>query len=267
MIIIGEKINGTRKAVKKAILERDTAYIQGLALEQTSAGADYIDVNAGTNPNRETEDMLWLIDVVQNATDVPICLDSSSPKTLVAALGHTLRLPMVNSINADPGHLDSFLPIIKERGCPVIALALDESKSGMPKTMGERLENIAKIIAKTREIGIDDSFLFIDPLVLTVSTDNNAALETISCILRIKECYPKAHITGGLSNVSFGLPRRELINRTFLCLAMAAGLDSAICDPANTALIESIKATDMLLGRDLFCRAYTTAAKRGFDKK
>ena len=267
MIFIGEKINGTRKAVKEAILASDRGYIERISLEQANAGADYLDVNAGTNPDRETGDMLWLLGIVQNVTDVPVCIDSSSPQTLKAALEHVKRLPLVNSINADPRRLESFVPLVKEKGCPVIALALDESKSGMPKSTEERLENIAKIFAKTREMGIPDDRLFIDPLIMAVSTDNNACMEALMCIQTIRERYPQAHITGGLSNISFGLPKRELVNRTFLTLAMSAGMDSAVCDPANTALIESLKATDMLLGCDSFCRNYTVAAKRGFDKK
>jgi 5-methyltetrahydrofolate--homocysteine methyltransferase len=211
--------------------------------------------------------MLWVLDIAQSVTDIPICIDSSSADTLKAALEYVKRLPMVNSINADARRLESIVPIVREKGCPVIALALDESKSGMPKSTEERLQNIAKIFEKTREAGIADDHLFIDPLIMAVSTDNKACMEALSCIRLIRERYPQAHITGGLSNISFGLPKRELVNRTFLTLAMSAGMDSAVCDPANTALIESLKATDMLLGRDRFCRAYTTAAKSGFVKK
>jgi 5-methyltetrahydrofolate--homocysteine methyltransferase len=267
MILIGEKINATRKAVTQAVLDRDRLYIEHLAVEQAEAGADYLDVNAGTNPDRETEDMVWVLDVVQTATDLPLSIDSSSSKTLKAALEHVKRLPMVNSINADTRRLDSFLPIVAEKGCPVIALSLDESKSGMPKSIEERMENIAKICERTREAGIADDRLYIDPLIMAVGTDNSASMNALSCIRMIRERYPQAHITGGLSNVSFGLPKRELVNRTFLTMAMSAGMDSAICDPSNTAFIESLKATDMLLGRDRFCRAYTVAAKRGFDRK
>jgi 5-methyltetrahydrofolate--homocysteine methyltransferase len=173
---------------------------------------------------------------------------------------------MVNSINADPRRLDSFLPLISDLGCPVVALSLDESKSGMPKDTAERLENIARVFTATRAAGITDDRLFVDPLIMSVSTDTSAGMEALECIRQIHALYPEAHITGGLSNISFGLPKRELVNRTFLSLAMAVGLDSAICDPGNIALIESLKATDMILGRDKFCRRYTTAAKDGFSK-
>lgn len=267
MIVIGEKINGTRKAVNAAILARDAQFIADLAAEQAAAGADYLDVNAGTNPDREVEDMLWLLEVVQGAAETPICIDSSSPATLKAALEHVKAVPMVNSINADPRRLEAFIPLIAERGCPVIALALDESRSGMPKDNAERLQNVARIFEATRAAGIADAQVYVDPLIMSVATDNSACVQALDCIRAIRAAYPEAHITGGLSNISFGLPERALVNRTFLTLALGAGLDSAVCNPANRALIESLKATEMLLGRDRFCRKYTTAAKAGFVKK
>ena len=268
MILIGEKINGTRKGVRTAILNRDADAIRALAAEQAAAGADYLDVNAGTAPEREAEDMLWLLELVKEAApEVPICIDSSSPSTLKTALEHLEKTPMVNSVNADPRRLESFLPLIAERGCPVIALALDESKSGMPKSNAERLENLSRIFEATHAAGIPDDKVYADPLIMAVSTDNKAGAEVLECIRQIHETWPEAHITGGLSNISFGLPERAIVNRTFLTLAMFNGLDSAVCNPANRPLIEALKATDMLLGRDRFCRKFTTAARNGFSKK
>lgn len=268
MIIIGEKINGTRKSVQTAILNRDAEAIIALAKEQAAAGADYLDVNAGTNPEREKEDMLWLLELVaQAAPETPVCIDSSSPETLKAALEHVQAVPLVNSVNADPARLDAFLPVIAERGCPVIALALDESKSGMPKTIEERMDNLERIFAAAHAAGISDDKVFVDPLIMAVATDNKAATEVLECIRQIHERWPEAHITGGLSNISFGLPERALVNRTFLTMAMQMGLDSAVCNPANRPLIEAVKATEMLLGKDRFCRKYTKAAKEGFIRK
>jgi 5-methyltetrahydrofolate--homocysteine methyltransferase len=267
MIFIGEKINGTRKAVQEAILNRDRAFIENTALEQARAGADYLDVNAGTSPDREKDDMLWLIGIVQEVTEVPVCIDSSSPGTLAAALGQVKQTPMVNSVNADPARLEAFLPLIKEKEAPVIALALDESKTGMPKTVGERLENIRRIMEAASAYGIPEERVFIDPLIMSVAADHTAGAAALEAIRAIRAAYPNAHITGGLSNVSFGLPNRELVNRTFLTLAMAAGMDSAVVNPANRALIESLKATELILGKDRFCRSYTRAAKAEFAGK
>jgi 5-methyltetrahydrofolate--homocysteine methyltransferase len=267
MIFIGEKINGTRKIIQQAILEHNAAFISETAASQANAGADYLDINAGTSPERETDDMLWLIDTVQAVVDTPICIDSSSTKVLNAALSRVARTPLVNSINADPKRLLSFLPLIKDKGCSIIALAMDESKSGMPKNNDERRENIEKIFKATREYGIPDGNIFVDPLIMSIATDITAGTQALDIIRWIRETYPEAHITGGFSNISFGLPNRALVNRTFLTLAIAAGADSAVIDPASVTVIESLKATDMLLGNDKFCRKYTLAAKIGFSKK
>lgn len=267
MIIIGEKINGTRSQVKEAVLSRNIDYIRNLARSQAEAGADYLDVNAGTDPEREVEDLLWLIDVVQAEVDTPICIDSSTPSAIKEALKVVKLAPMINSINGSKEKLESFIPLIKQRNCPVIALCLDESKSGMPKTIEERMEILDRIVVATREVQIPDESLFVDPLIMTVATDQQAAVMALDCIKLVREKYPKAHITGGLSNVSFGLPNRSLVNHTFLTLAMAAGLDSAIVDPSNVELLKSLYATELLLGRDKFCRKYTAASKEGFAKK
>jgi 5-methyltetrahydrofolate--homocysteine methyltransferase len=267
MIFIGEKINGTRKIVQQAILDRNIAYITEAAKTQAEAGADYLDINAGTSPDRETADMLWLIDTVQAAVETPICIDSSSPKTLIAALERVNKTPLVNSVNADPARLNSFLPLIGKKNCAVIALAMDESKSGMPKDNGERRKNIETIFAATRKAGISDGSVFVDPLIMAVATDQSAGVQAFEMIRWIRESYAEAHITGGFSNISFGLPNRALVNRTFLSLAIAFGADAAVIDPASVTIIESLKATDMLLGKDRFCRKYTVAAKEGFVRK
>ncbi|WP_019225548.1 methyltetrahydrofolate--corrinoid methyltransferase [Dehalobacter restrictus] len=267
MIFIGESINGTRSAIKKAVLERDAEYIQRIAISQAEAGADYLDVNAGTDPNRETEDLLWLIETVQAVVDVPICIDSSTASAIKAAMGVVRATPMINSINGDSKRLESFLPLIKERNCPVIALAMDESKSDMPKTVAERMVVLEKIFKATREMAIPDEKIFIDPLIMAVATDQTAAKTVFECIRTIRATYPEAHITGGLSNVSFGLPERALINRTFLTLALEAGMDSAVVNPSNVQLIESLYATELLLSRDRFCRNYTKASKTNFSRK
>ncbi|HCX65232.1 MAG TPA: methyltetrahydrofolate--corrinoid methyltransferase [Eubacteriaceae bacterium] len=267
MIFIGEKINGTRKIIKEAVIQRNSDYIQSIAIEQANAGADYIDVNAGTDPDRETEDLLWLMETIQSVTDTPICIDSSTSSAIKEAIKVSDKTPMINSINGDPERLNDFLPFIKDKDCSVIALALDESKSGMPKTVEERLTVLESIFKATRSFGIDDEKIFIDPLIMAVSTDQSAGKTVLDCIEQIHASYPKAHITGGLSNISFGLPNRTLINRTFLSLAMAAGMDSAVVNPSNVALLETLHATELLLGKDKFCRNYTTAFKNEFSKK
>lgn len=175
--------------------------------------------------------------------------------------------PMINSINGDKKRLDDFLPFIKERNCPVIALSMDESMSGMPKSIEERMHVLENIFAATRAMGIEDSKIYIDPLIMSIATDQKAGNVVFDCIRTIHATYPEAHITGGLSNISYGLPNRSLINRTFLTLAVAAGMDSAVVNPSDTNLIESMFATNLLLGKDKFCRKYTVASKNEFKKK
>jgi 5-methyltetrahydrofolate--homocysteine methyltransferase len=259
MQIIGEKINGTRKGVGTAIANKDEALIKHLAKEQVEAGADLLDINAGTTPDREPDDLAWLVRTVQAATEVPLCLDSANPVALTEALKHIKQLPMINSINGDPEQLENILPIVVKYNCKVIAMALDESR--IPKSMDDRLNVLKKVFNATRNTGVSDEKVYIDPLVMTIGTDIKAGLTALEAIRVIKKIYPKSHITCGLSNISFGLPDRFLINRTFLTLALEAGLDSAIMDPMDRQLRESLLATELLLGRDPFCRQYTQALK------
>jgi 5-methyltetrahydrofolate--homocysteine methyltransferase len=261
MQIIGEKINGTRKRVGAAITAKDADFIRDLATSQAEAGADLLDVNAGTNPESEAQDLIWLVNTVQEVTDTQLCLDSSSPAAINAAIEHVAQTPMINSINADPARLKGMLPIVAQHQCPVIGLALDES--GMPKTIDDRMRSVRGIFAATRQAGLADSLVYIDPLIMTVATSTTAALEALECIRTIKAEFPECHVTGGLSNVSFGLPNRSVINRTFVALAVQAGMDSAIMDPNDQPLKSSIMATQLLLGRDRFCRNYTQAAREG----
>lgn len=261
MKIIGEKINGTRKLVGKAIAERDAAYIQNLARKQVDVGAHWLDVNAGTHPESEAEDLVWLVTQVQAVTDITLCLDSANPAALRAAMKEVKKTPLINSISGEPSRLEGILPIVVEFGCPVIALCMDDK--GIPATTEKRMEVLAGVMEKTHQAGITDDRLFIDPLAMTIATNTNAGniiFETMRCIRRD---HPEAHLVCGLSNVSFGLPERALINRTFLTLAIEAGLDTAIIDPTDTALQAAMYATEMLLGRDRHCLTYTRAYRAG----
>jgi len=261
MQIIGEKINGTRKEVGTAVDNRDETFIKHLAEEQVEAGADLLDINAGTTPDREPDDLAWLVRTVQEVVEVPLCLDSANPIALTEALKHNLQEPMINSINGDPDRLENILPIVVKYNCRVIAMVLDESR--VPKSVDDRLIVVKKIFSTTRGAGIPDEKVYIDPMTMTIGTDTQAGLTALEAMRGIKRMYPKSHITCGLSNISFGLPSRSLINRTFLTLALEAGLDSAIIDPTDLQLRESLLATELLLGRDPFCRRYTQAFRSG----
>ena len=222
MKIIGEKINGTRKRVARAIAERDADFIKELAQKQAEAGSTWLDVNAGTHPDKESEDLIWLIENIQLVVDTPVALDSANPKALKTAIQAVDKTPMINSISGEQERLEKILPIVAEHGCEVIALAMDDKK--IPETFEKRMEVVEKIIEATRATGVADEKVYIDPLAMTIATMTQSAIIACDTIRAVHEKYPKVHFTMGLSNISFGLPARKQINRAFLTLAMQAGL-------------------------------------------
>jgi 5-methyltetrahydrofolate--homocysteine methyltransferase len=264
MKIIGEKINGTREKVAEAIKKRDANFIKNLAMKQSEAGSDWLDVNAGTHPSQEPDDLVWLIDTIQSVVDTPLCLDSANPNALQVAIQAVNRTPMINSISGETERLEGILPIVTEHDCEVIALAMDGKK--IPETSEQRVEIVHKVIEATREAGIQDEKIYIDPLVMTIGTNIQSGLIFIETLKALQEAYPKVHFTAGLSNISFGLPARSFINRAFLTLALYAGLDCAIIDPLDKDLKSALLAAELVLGRDHHCLNYTRAYRAGvFD--
>ena len=261
MFIIGEKINGTRKAVNKAVLERDAEFIRNLALAQVAAGADALDINAGTAGESEPEDMVWLINTVQEVVDKPLSLDSPNSVALAAGLAVTKQTPVINSISGEEERLTEVLPLVAKHGCRVLALALDGVT--VPETCEERMAVVRRLFEASRKAGVPDENMFVDTLVMTVATNSDACNVTLATMRAVKQEFPKAHLTAGLSNVSFGLPARALLNRSFLTLAVSAGLDSAILDPMDRGLIETLYATEALLGKDPYCARYCRAFRDG----
>ena len=261
MQIIGEKINGSRRPVNEAILEKNSYYIQNLATEQVQCGADILDINAGTSGDRESEDLIWLVKTVQAVTDVRLCLDSPNPEALSAAIGVTNKPPVINSISAEKHKMKSMLPLISGNDCAVIALAMDDS--GIPESVEKRMSVIRRLFAAFHNAGISDEDVYVDPLVMTIASDNNSgniALDTVKAILAE---FPETHITAGASNISFGLPARSYINQAFLTLAIAAGVDSAIIDPTDTHLVSAILAAEVVTGKDRHCMNFTRAYRAG----
>ncbi len=261
MLIIAEKINGTLKKVGQAVLDRDAAFIQDLARRQAEAGADYLDVNAGTPATREADDLVWLVETVQAVTDLPLCLDSANPKALAAALERTARPPLINSISGEESRLTEILPLIPGRTAGVIAMLLDDT--GMPKGVEDRLRVAHKILERTRAAGIPDEQVYVDPLVMAVATQQDGARVALETIRTLRGQYPAVRFSVGLSNVSFGLPLRSLVNQAFLTLALYEGLDAAIMDPLDRGVMSALLATEVVLGRDRFCRRYTGAYRAG----
>jgi len=265
MKIIAEKINGTRKRVAQAIEARDVEFVQDLAIRQAAAGSTWLDLNAGTHPDREPEDLAWLVTTVQAVVDTPLSLDSVNPAALQAALQIVNKTPMINSISAEPARLSGILPIVAQHACPVIALAMDGNK--IPETAGKRFETITTIITATRALGVPDSSIYFDPLAMTISTNTHSAQLVFETLRLIRQEYPAAHTTIGLSNVSFGLPARSFVNRYFLALAIQAGLDSAILDPLDREIQAAILSAELVMGCDPHCLNFIRASRKGiFDK-
>ena len=262
MIIIGEKINGTIPSVGTAIANRDEGFIRDLALRQSHVGAQYLDVCASTTPDVELETLEWLIDLVQDATDTPLSIDSPNPEILAQVMPRVKHPGLVNSISLEGAKCDVILPLLAENDAwGVIALCCDQS--GIAETADIKVANACTLIERAAGYGIDPSRMHVDPLVLAVSAVGSAALEFLEAVKRIKDQYPTVNVTAALSNVSYGMPARKLVNSTFLVLCMQAGLDSVIADPLNRDVMGTFYATDAILDRDRHCRRYNNAYRQG----
>ena len=256
MIVIGEKINGSIPSTGKAIAAKDADFIRNLAKIQTDANADYIDVCASVNEG-ELDMMKWLIDLVQETTDTPICIDSPDPQVCIDAIKFCNKVGIVNSVSLEGDKINTIFPAIADSKWGCVALLCDDK--GIPKDAARRIEIFKEIMKKAQEYGIAADRLYIDPLVETLGTNSESLLTFVETTKAIKELYPDVHITSGLSNISFGLPGRKIINMAFMTLAMNAGMDSAIVDPTNRDMMGAVYATDALLGEDFFCMEYIGA--------
>lgn len=261
MIIIGEKINGAIPSVKKAIEERNHAYIAQLASRQTEAGASYLDICAGTGTDQELDALTWLIDVVQDATDTPLCIDSPDPRMLEKVFVKAARPGLLNSISLEGEKCAVILPLLQDNNWQVIALACDQT--GIAADAEDKIRLAFQLIEVAQAYGVTPDRIHLDPLVLALSAVNDAALNFFEAVRRIKEKYPTVNVTAALSNISYGMPARKLVNCNFLTLAIQAGLDSVIADPLNREVIGTIFATEVLLSRDKFCRKYNMAFRKG----
>lgn len=257
MIIIGEKINGSIPSVQKIIETKDSDAVRDLAKKQAGAGVTYIDVCASVSNDIEEENMKWLINLVQEVTDLPISVDSPSVSACVDAMKYCNKPGIINSVSMEGNKIETVFPVIADTSWECVALLCDDT--GIPQTAEKRLEVLEKIMEKAKEYNIDPSRIHIDPLVEMLCTSEEGVSMIIQVITEIKKRYPTIHITAAISNISYNLPVRRLVNQSFLVLAMNAGLDSAILDPLNRDLMGMIYATESLLGLDDYCMEYITA--------
>jgi 5-methyltetrahydrofolate--homocysteine methyltransferase len=245
-VIIGEKINPTgRKILAGKIKEGDYDYVRDLAIKQVETGADILDVNVGVPGLDEVAVLPEVAKIVSETVEVPLCLDSANHQALAAALAVLPGKPLVNSVNGEEKSLGAVLPVVKEHGASVIGLTMDDE--GIPNDAETRVAIAEKIIERAAKLGIAIQDIVIDPLVLTVGADSNAAAVTLQTIQLLKQEFG-VNINLGASNVSFGLPDRHTVNQAFLSLAIGMGATCAITDPIK--LTSTIRATDLLMGRD-----------------
>ena len=262
MIVIGEKINATRKAVVAALAERDARHIIQLVDEQVAAGADYLDLNGGA-PRQEEElkNMQWLVELVQEHTDVPLCIDSADADAAEVGLTAAAGKPILNSISLESERLERFLPIIRRHECMVVGLCI--SDDGMPTSAADRLARAEKLIAKLTGAGKQVDEIIVDPCFMPVSAQPDSARVVCEAITEIRRRFAEVHVGGGLCNVSFGLPKRKFVNMAMLAEAVCCGMDVAIIDPCTPTLTALLRASEVISGADEWCANYMAAYREG----
>jgi 5-methyltetrahydrofolate--homocysteine methyltransferase len=261
MLIVGELINASRKSVKEIIENQDAAGVAKLARDQRDHGANYIDVNAGVFVGREPELLKWLVATVQNAVEVPCCIDSPDPKAIAAALAVHKGTAMINSISLEKERYDALLPLVAESKSKVVALCM--SDEGMPETADQRMAIADQLVNGLVKNGVPIENIYLDPLVQPVATNNTFGGEFLQAIERITQAFKGVHTMCGLSNISFGLPERKFINQTFMVMAIARGLDGAIVNPLDARMMGCILTAETLMGRDPYCMSYLKAFRAG----
>lgn len=247
--VIGERINPTGKKVfKQALIDNNINYILNQALEQVKAGADILDVNVGLPGIDEEEMMVTVIKAIQGITDVPLQIDTTLPKALEAGLRCYNGKPIVNSVNGEEESLSTVLPLVKKYGASVVGLTLD--KGGIPPKAEMRFAIAKKIVDRAIQIGISKENIYIDCLTLTASAEQAAVIETLKAVKMVKEKLGVKTVLG-VSNISFGLPNRELINHNFLTMALSYGLDLPIINPNVESMMGAVRSYKLLSNIDI----------------
>lgn len=260
MLIVGERINTSRKSIAEATGCRDAPFILEEARRQVEAGAHALDVNAGTFAEHESENLKWLVETLEGGVATDLCIDSSNPELIAELLQHDGSITMVNSITAERKKFAAMLPLIKEFGCRTIALAL--SDEGVATEFEKRLNITRHLLDSLLSEGVPADRVYADPLLMAISTGEDGGAVALKLIKEIRKNYPDVHIICGLSNISFGLPTRPLLNRTFLAMAMTAGLDAVLLDPLDRQIMSTVVAATTLLGKDRNCKDYLAAYRK-----
>lgn len=263
MLVVGEKINTSRKEVKTAVENKDAGFIRNLARRQVEAGAAYIDVNCGTFIHDEPELLSWMVtEVQQELSGAPLCIDSPNPLAVEAALKAHRGRAMLNSISGEKERYDALLPLVERYGCKVVVLCMDD-ESGIPPDAGTRYNIASRIIDGLVARGTELEDIFVDPLIQPISVDTKNGLSAAETIRMVRDRYPGVHAICGLSNISFGLPERKLLNQAYMVICAAYGLDAVIMDPEDKKMMALVHAAEALLNRDSYCGGYLKAYRKG----
>lgn len=261
MIIIGELINSTRKKIRAMIEQHDAEAIKDIALKQVEAGADYLDVNAGAFVANEPEQMEWLVKTIRLVTEIPLCIDSPSYEALDIGLQLAGPNAIINSISGEPERYEKVLPLVRKYDASVIALSMDER--GLLDDEEQILGVIDKLVGHLKDDQVPAERIYIDPLIKPVSTNTAYGKLALRTLREVTRRYPDVRTSCGLSNVSYGLPKRKLLNHTFMVMLIDSGLKAAILDPLDKQLMANIVAAEALLGEDEFCMRYLEADRSG----
>jgi 5-methyltetrahydrofolate--homocysteine methyltransferase len=253
--IIGERINPSgRPQFRQALLDRNWEYLTREAVRQVEAGADILDVNVGAKDIDEVFVLPEAVRRVAEVVDVPLSIDTRNPAALAGALSVCPGRPLVNSIGGEKKILAENLPIVAEHGLPVILLCMGQE--GIPKSAEERLKVAHYVLDAAVKAGIEEQDVWFDPLVMTVGADDQAAHVVLETIRSLRSEFPDCNITGGASNISFGMPERTTINAAFLTAAVVMGMNVPITDPTNKHVRSALLLADIFLGRDRRTRRY-----------
>jgi cobalamin-dependent methionine synthase I len=254
MYIIGERLNSTRTSVKNALEGRDVGFLLQEAKKQLARGCSAIDLNAAALMEEESESLKWAVPLLQDQFSTPISIDTPNKTAMEAGLKAHRGKAVLNSMTGESRRIADFLPLVKTYRPITIILCMDDF--GLPQTPQQELEVASNMAELMDREGIDREDIFLDPLVRPIGADSDSGRLFLDSLSLIKGKFPDIKTIAGISNVSFGLPRRSLINRTFLTLAMALGLDGAILNPLDPGLISAVRAGEALLGRDPMLRNY-----------
>ena len=260
MIIIGEKINATRKAIGAALAAKDEAHIIQIAREQVAAGAHYLDINGGdAREGQEAKNMAWLIDLVQANTDAAVAVDSANPEAVKVGLARAKKKPILNSVSLEKDRLDGLLPLVAKHECMVVALLM--SDGGTPCGIEDRVQSAEVLLGHIMKAGKKLDEIIVDPCFLPVSADANSGRAVIDAIAEIHRRWPEVHIGGGCSNVSYGLPKRRYVNFALLSQAIYHGMDTGLIDPCVPDIMATIAAAEAVAGKDEYCMNYVTTMR------